>query len=173
LRKTLTSTIRPRKYISDSSQSFLSRRYLHAGNRHQLPVSSNSPKEACLQLKWSEGNSTSFSGRVQLLDFATTCLREHFHYTEPGLKSVEEHSLHLMALTIPVDRFSGVQLMHLEVEVTSRHRQRRQEFPTQRRIAQHENGADCNSADHQRKTILQAPPIAMAEHFIIQIGQRV
>jgi hypothetical protein len=61
LRKALTSVTLPREYISDSSNSFLLRGYLNAGNRHQLPVTSNSAKKAGLQLKWSEGDPTSFS----------------------------------------------------------------------------------------------------------------
>jgi hypothetical protein len=108
-----------------------------------------------------------------LLDFAAIFRGEHLHNAGPRLKCIEEHSVHLMALTIAVQAFGGAQLMRLEIEVTSRRRQCRQESPAHRRIAQNENGADRNCAEHQCDAIRQAPPITMSEHFIIQIGQGV
>src|SRR6516162_9956245 len=54
---------------------------------------------------------------------------EHFHNAGPRLKFIEQHSVHLMALTIAVQAVGGAQLMRLEIEITSRHRQCRQESP--------------------------------------------
>jgi hypothetical protein len=58
------------EYISDCRHSFLLRPHLNAGNRHQLPVPSNSAKKAGLQLTWRKGDPTSSSVGIQLLDFA-------------------------------------------------------------------------------------------------------